>query len=120
MPLLQKIANHFDLNAGSTEVRATATQKKFLFPQYLAVVLGIVVQPLLDYYLKNNSWPHDFSFLAARAFFGLLIGVIIFPSVYRNSWDNGSPIAVQFCSIFTAGLGWQTVFLTVAKGFGHL
>jgi hypothetical protein len=114
MALLDSIAQYFNLNSGVGRAKAIGAAPKYVFPQYLVLVLGVVVQPFLEYYMKNNAWPVDLSPLYGRAVFGIFIGIAIFPGVYKNSWDPSSPMIVQLCSIFTAGLGWQTLFATAA------
>jgi hypothetical protein len=82
-------------------------------PQWLALLLGVVVQPYFAHYQQHREWNFD-GFLG-WALFALIAAIIAFPSVYRNAFDPKSPIIVQIIPIFTAGLGWQSLLATAAK-----
>jgi hypothetical protein len=43
------------------------------------------------------------------------MGIMILPGVYKNSFAPDKPILVQLAAIFTAGVGWQTLFEAAAK-----
>lgn len=101
------IKSYFDLRSKSNVIRPLG-QKSFVIPQYVAMVVGIIAQPFIDGYKEHNTWP-DTTALLGRVIFGLVVGFAIFPGVYRRAWDNNSPLFVQLCSIFSAGLGWQTL-----------
>lgn len=111
MSLLRRIIDYFDLTVKPDHVRIqTQPPKKFMAFQYLAVTLGVIIQPFLENFIKTNQWSVTPNQLGARVIFGFIIGIAIFPAVYKNSWDEKSPIPIQMCSIFVAGLGWQTLF----------
>lgn len=112
MKIKEKIIDYFDLSKSITK-RTTRDLKNnnsnYVLPQYFALTLGVFVQPFLENYQLHGEWG-DTKSLLGRAIFGLIIGLAIFPSVYKRSWDNSKPIFVQLCAIFSAGLGWQTIF----------
>src|SRR5260370_15322580 len=86
------VANYFDLN------RAIQGDN-YLIPQYTALVVGIIAQPLL---VKVQE-THTLAWSAITDIWGWLIvsvfvGLVIFPGVYRNSFDPQKPIFVQLCN----------------------
>lgn len=85
-----------------------------ILPQYLALFLGIVVQPYLVKYISNQSWDLKgfWGWFAASA----LIALIAFPGIYKKSFDLDKPIFVQLCVIFTSGMGWQSIVGAALKG----
>lgn len=80
------------------------------FPQWVALFLGIVVQPFLSAYLKTGHW--EFGTALSWFFAAFLLAFICFPAVYRQSFDVSKPITVQIIPLFTAGLGWNSLFTT--------
>lgn len=85
-----------------------------VFPQYAALVLGILTQPALEAFRTSSEWHVDWNKAIGWAVFALIAGLIIFPSVYRKTFDPQQPKFVQFCVIFVAGIGWKTLFATAA------
>ena len=83
-----------------------------VIPQYIALVLGIMVQPFLEHFRATGEWTFDWATLLKWGLFALIAGLIIFPSAYRRAFDVGQPKFVQFCVIFVAGIGWQALFAT--------
>jgi len=81
--------------------------------QYLALLAGIFVQPFLAKYRETGTW--NLTGWGGWLIFAAIVGVIVFPSVYRNAFDPTKPIYVQLCAIFAAGLGWQTLFQAAVK-----
>jgi hypothetical protein len=114
MEIWNRVVDYFDLS-GAPAIKARAQQSNHVFPQYIALVLGIIVQPFLDMFIRDASIPSNLTPLGFQLIFSVVIGVAIFPSVYRRSWDNSNPLFVQLCSIFSAGLGWQTLYSTGAR-----
>lgn len=112
MSVTTAVKNYFDIRKKipSTKIRTLAGRTNYVFPQYIALLGGIVVQPFLEYYIQHNDWSFTWQTIGARTLFGLLVGLAIFPAVYRRAWDNDSPLFVQLGSVFSAGLGWQTLF----------
>ena len=120
-----KVATYFDLQAqhrGKVDAHGipvdAAGPTLHVIPQYIALVLGIFIQPYFDQYRTTNQWNVDWSHAIGWAIFSALVALFIFPSVYRKSFDSGQPIFVQFCVIFVAGVGWKTVFSTAAHATG--
>lgn len=87
-------------------------------PQYVALVLGILVQPLFEHF--RNTSPHQWDFTSMPVWipFALIVGIVIFPAVYKNAFDPTKPIFVQLCAIFAGGLGWQALLQTAVKAGG--
>ncbi len=114
------IIKYFDLQAhrrgaAALQGRGDGPQGLTVFPQYLALVAGILVQPYLDAYRKAGQWfPVETGFVGWAAF-SLIAGLIVFPAVYRKSFDPDQPRLVQWCTIFVAGVGWKSLFATAAK-----
>lgn len=111
MQILKRVSDYFDLNNNVSRRTTRSIDLKnsnYVVPQYVALAIGITVQPFLEHYQAHNNWG-DLNLFLGRTIFGLLIGLAIFPAVYKKSWDNDNPIFIQFCSIFSAGLGWQTL-----------
>ncbi len=80
-------------------------------PQWIALFLGVLIQPFFSYFKKyggnNIQWGEiyqDYYIL-----FGIIVAVIVFPSVYRVAFDTNRPKFLQIIPIFTTGLGWQTM-----------
>jgi hypothetical protein len=86
-----------------------------VFPQYCAVVLGVVVQPYLQQYMKIGHWSLTVPDVVGRLVFGAIIGLLAFPAVYKNAFDPDKPLIVQLCAIFAAGIGWQSLIEGGAK-----
>jgi len=86
-----------------------------VLPQYLAVALGVVVEPLLRHYVATNSWDVEWASLAGRTVFGLIVGIIILPGVYKASFDPEKPLLIQLAALFPIGIGWQSLFTSATK-----
>jgi hypothetical protein len=84
-----------------------------VWPQYAALVAGVFAQPLLEGYRQSGSW--DLSRAWARVPFALLVGLAVFPAVYRRTLDPEKPLFVQLCLIFAAGLGWQSLWALAVR-----
>ena len=79
--------------------------------QYVAIVLGILVQKYWSLFRERGVW--SFEGLAGWALFALITALLIFPAVYKNSLDPDQPVLVQFCLVFTAGMGWQAIVANI-------
>jgi hypothetical protein len=115
----QPLLRYFDL---TSETRAQASgaatglnKPAPWIPQYLALVLGILVQPPFEHF--RNTTPHawDLSSMPVWIPFAIVVGIVIFPAVYKNAFDPSKPIFVQLCAIFAGGLGWQALLQTAVK-----
>jgi hypothetical protein len=120
--MMNEIITYFDLQAKSRgEVKFQGRDAGSLqphltvFPQYLALVLGILVQPYFEKYRTTGSWAFSQSAAIGWLIFALVAGLVVFPSVYRRAFDAGQPKFVQFCVIFAGGMGWKALLDTAVK-----
>jgi hypothetical protein len=123
MPDLNDIIRYFDLQSDRRQMAAVphangAPPPLPVLPQYLALALGVAVQPFLNHYIETHQWNVSWGAVIAQVVFGLLMAVCIFPAVYKNAFDPGKSLFVQLCAIFTAGLGWESIFKSAAAGTG--
>jgi hypothetical protein len=89
-----------------------------VIPQYLALAAGVAVQPFLTHYIETRVWSVTWAAVIGQIIFGFIIGACIFPSVYKNAFDPAKPLFVQLCAIFTAGMGWESLFKAAVKAGG--
>jgi hypothetical protein len=122
--MLNEVVRYFDLRAPAGTMRAArgpavssakrgaaqATGHAAVLPQYGAVSLGVLADPLLRNYIETQSFSLDFAGIAARTGFALLMAIALLPAVYKNAFDPDKPILVQLCALFASGLGWQSLF----------
>jgi hypothetical protein len=122
MSTTNKIISYFDLTSdysknGPRAVSTSDEKKIHWFPQYIALVLGIIVQPFLQQYMATGNW--DFNGFLGRVLASLIIGIMGFPAVYKRVYDQRTSILIiQLFTLFTAGMGWNTLCntaLTAAK-----
>jgi hypothetical protein len=114
------IIRYFDLQSAKREIIAKAqavgdNPPAPVFPQYVALALGIVIQPYLAYYTQHGAWSLTFADVLARLAFGIIVAAMGFPGVYKRAFDPDKPLFVQLCAIFTAGIGWQSLIQGGAK-----
>jgi hypothetical protein len=83
------------------------------FPQYAALIAGIVGQPYLLRYMSGGVW--DLKGFVGWLVASVFIAVMAFPAVYKNSLDPEKPLFVQLCVIFATGMGWQTLVGSALK-----
>lgn len=116
---MNRIFRYFDLlselRSDEREAYAAAGNLHW-FPQYVALALGILLQPFFAAYQQTGQWA--FGAVWGRLLFASIVGIVVFPVVYKNSFDPAKPIFVQFCIIFTAGMGWETLFATALGATG--
>jgi hypothetical protein len=117
------ILRYFDLQSHRRPVHGPRRsdgpmQPAPVIPQYLALAAGVAVQPFLSLYIEQRVWGITLTATLAQVAFGLVMAVCIFPGVYKNAFDPAKPLFVQLCAIFTAGIGWQSLFKTGAKLVG--
>jgi hypothetical protein len=84
-----------------------------VIPQYCMLVTGIVAQHFLEIFRRTGEW--QLGGFWAQLLFAIIVGVVIFPAIYKQSFDPEKPIFVQLCSIFAGGMGWDSLF-TAAVG----
>jgi hypothetical protein len=117
MPDFNDLLRYFDLQSGrrpeGAQMQAGDSQHFPVFPQYCALVLGIFVQPFLAEFQKAHAW--NLAGWQSWIIFSALVGIVILPSVYKQSFDRSSNLFVQLCTIFVSGLGWQSLMQTAVK-----
>lgn len=119
--MINKIIGYFDLVSqyrpgGSRAVAKTDDLKLHWFPQYLALLAGVVVQPYFQRYMTNGQW--DLKGAWGWILGSIIIAIMAFPAVYKESFDATRPIFFQLCVIFTTGTGWQTLVSSALKAAG--
>ncbi|WP_196140843.1 hypothetical protein [Aliikangiella sp. G2MR2-5] len=108
---MEKIIKYFDLysnnRSNNAEFTSSETGGRIHWSlQYFALVLGIYFEPVLSKYHETKIF--EFSISAPVFFLSALVGIAIFPSVYKTSFDTEKPTFVALCVIFVTGLGWQS------------
>jgi hypothetical protein len=116
---MNKIIRYFDL---ASELRAKAPVAKakgktlHWFPQYVFLIIGIIVQPFFAAYQQTGQW--NFAGFRGKVLFAVIVGLTVFPAVYKSSFDPEKPIFVQLCAIFAVGMGWESLLHTTLKATG--
>ncbi len=116
--MINSVIRYFDLQSHKRDQprgQAGSGTGLHVFPQYIAVALGIVADPYLNAYINTGTFGVTFDGLGARIVFGLIIAMAVLPAVYRSSFDPDKPTFVQFCTLFVSGLGWQALFGAAVK-----
>jgi hypothetical protein len=118
---LNSIIRYFDLasetrTGGAYSVSRGLGKPAPWWPQYIAFVLGVIIQPPLEYFRNSNPHQWDFSTTPGWILFALIVGIVALPGIYKNAFDPTKPIIVQLCTIFVFGLGWQAVVQTAVDG----
>jgi hypothetical protein len=117
--MLNNVIRYFDLQsvARSTVAEGTAASRKHapVFPQYAVVSAGVIVEPLLRGYITTGAWHYVNSEFLGRVLFGLVVGIILLPGVYKSAFDPEKPILVQLAALFPLGIGWQSLFTSITK-----
>lgn len=117
---MNKIIRYFDLASEIRPKIAKARSENQPVPpanwqlQYLALLLGIIVQRFFHQYMTTGTW--NLSGLGGWVIASIILAIVIFPGIYKNSFDPERPIFVQLCVIFTSGMGWQSLASTILKG----
>jgi hypothetical protein len=118
MTNFRNIVQYFDLQSVAREYRLESYDSVKdrtslpVLPQYLALVAGIAVQPFLAVFQETRRW--DLSGWQGWVPFSLIVGLIIFPGIYKRSFDPEKNLFVQLCAVFASGLGWQSLLATAA------
>lgn len=117
--MLNRIFRYFDLQSAQRTTIAVGYKSSAhhapVLPQYLSVCAGIIVEPFLRHYIESAHWIADFSTLWERVVFGLIVGVVILPGVYKATFDPKKPVLVQLAALFPLGIGWQSLFTSATK-----
>lgn len=115
MRTFDSIAAYFDLRVSADTVRLQAASEGSVvcLIQYGALLLGIIAQRFFQGYLDTGSWKMDgfWGWLMAA----VIIGLLAFPAVYRKTFEPDKHWFPQFCVIFTAGMGWQSIVQVTGK-----
>jgi hypothetical protein len=75
----------------------------------------VVIEPLLRTYIVSGTWQYQSSALLGRVIFGLIVGLILLPGIYKSTFDPQKPVPVQLAALFPLGIGWQTLFTSATK-----
>ncbi len=113
---MSKLLEYFDLGSTAQPKTGRGQSPKKIFhwvPQYLTLVLGIVVQPFFAIYQQTGQW--NFSGITGRVLFAAIVGIVVFPAVYKRAFDPDKPLFVQLCAIFALGMGWESLLRTALK-----
>jgi hypothetical protein len=117
--MINNIIRYFDLQSNSRTTMAKGQAGGVghapVFPQYITLAAGVVLEPFLRRYIDSGAWNFDGSVLIGRIVFGSIIGIIILPAVYKSSFDPQKPVLVQLAALFPLGIGWQSLFTTATK-----
>ena len=110
--MANRLIRYFDLNSGQRGVQPPPNP---VWPQYLVVAAGVLVEPYLRNYIQKGNWDVDPAGLLGRTIFALLIAVVILPAIYRGAFDPNKPISIQLMALFPLGIGWRSLFDTAVK-----
>ncbi len=112
--MIDNLLRYLDLQSEHRLLNVTAPGKGAkskalpVIPQYIALVLGITIQPYWLAFQETGNW--NFDGLVSWLIFALITAVTIFPAVYKKTFDPSSNLFVQLCTIFSSGVGWQSLF----------
>jgi hypothetical protein len=105
-----------DLRSKSAVEKSEKTSLPPVLPQYIALVLGILIQPFFVSYQQSGAWQFDGFW--GRLLFSVIAGIAVLPGAYKKSFDPEKPVLVQLCLLFVAGMGWQSLLSTAIKAVG--
>jgi len=110
--MLNTVINYFDLQEHYRPgaVAHVAGAKLLVLPQYLFLVLGIIVQPYLANYQTNGTFDFDLAKFWPWVVFSAFIGLMLFPSAYKKLKKSSHINFLDLCAIFSSGVTWQTLF----------
>ena len=115
--MINNLLRYLDLQSENRQLAMVAKDKHRksvslpVIPQYIALVLGITLQPYLVWFQEKHNW--NLHGLISWLIFALITAATIFPTVYKKTFDPNSSLFVQLCTIFSAGVGWQSLFAIV-------
>ena len=121
---INSIIRYFDLASetrpgGARAIATDGAKPAPWLPQYVALLVGILVQPPFEQF--RNTMPHHWDLASITwgwVAFALIVAVVIFPGIYKSAFDPTKPLFLQLCAVFTAGLGWQALLETGIKAAG--
>jgi len=111
--VINEIIKYFDLQSNNRKTVAKGTGASDhapVWPQYLVVALGVIIEPFLRTYSETGAWRVDLSSVWGRTVFGLIVAAVILPGIYKTSFETTRPKWIQLMALFPMGLGWQTLF----------
>jgi len=116
--MLNKLIRYFDINSNIRAIRPegvgdSGQRKIAAWPQWLVLYLGVLIQPFFDGYKQTHHW--QWQGFWGWVLFACITAFLVFPGVYRNSFDADKPLGVLLGPIFAAGIGWQSVIGTVLE-----
>jgi hypothetical protein len=85
---------------------------------YLPLAAGVEAGPFIHDYICGRLFNLGWSDAGLRMILGLLFAFMLFPTIYRNAFDPERSFVVQALVVFTLGLGWQSLFLSILRGAG--
>jgi hypothetical protein len=110
--------NYFDITSRARDLeRLPLGKSPSALPQWLTLFAGVLIQPYFEGFRKAGVW--QFSGFWGWSLFAIITSIIVFPAVYRKTFDPEAPVAVQLGPIFASGLGWQSLMSTALKMTGH-
>lgn len=115
--VVNKVFHYFDLGSEIRirhDVGQTGTggnNNVYYFFHYLIFAAGITVQPFLEKFRQTGQW--DLAGWQGWTCFALLVGLCLFPLVYKKAFNAENPKFIQLCSVFGMGVGWQALISTV-------
>jgi hypothetical protein len=117
--MVNRVIRYFDLQSDSRRVGAEGHAARAahapVFAQYLVVAAGVIIEPALRNYVSTGAWDFAGSAFFGRVVFGLIVGIIILPAVYKSAFDPQKPLLVQLAALFPLGIGWQSLFQSATK-----
>lgn len=117
--MLNSLIRYFDLQSAGrhTAPEGHDAERRYapVLPQYAVVSAGVVIEPLLRTYIASGAWQYQSSGFLGRVIFGLIVGIILLPGIYKSAFDPEKPVLVQLAALFPLGIGWQTLFSSVTK-----
>ena len=112
--MIDNFLRYLDLQSENRRLTVMSKHRKStslpVIPQYIALVSGITIQPYLAAFQQTGHWKFDG--LWGWLIFSLVIALAIFPAVYKKAFDPSSNLFVQLCTVFSFGIGWQSLFAT--------
>ncbi|WP_152630598.1 hypothetical protein [Thalassospira sp. HJ] len=115
--MINKVLSYFDLQSNYRSTipsgQRGSDNHARIFPQYIAVLAGVFVEPFLRHYSDHGTWSIEFSTIWGQLLFSAVAAVLILPSVYKSSFDPQKPIALQLIALVPIGLGWQSALASL-------